>query len=191
VPRYFAFLRAVNVGGRVVMMDQVQAQFEALGLAEVSTFLASGNVIFTSPRKNPAVLETEIEERLAATLGYEVPTILRTEEELARIAAHEPFPRADLDAPGHTLYVTLLKAELSDEARGLLPTFETPADALCTHRREIYRLCRGRISESTLPEPAFARAMGVPGTARNMNTIRRLVARGGSGPADRKRGGRA
>jgi uncharacterized protein (DUF1697 family) len=189
--QYYAFLRAVNVGGRVVKMDLIQSLFDSLGLTDVATFLASGNVRFRTAR-NRTGLEAAIEAKLESALGYEVVTIVRTHDELAAIAAHRPFPLEEIEAPGHTLYVTLLKSELADKALRRLPSFETPTDALVFHGREIYRLSRGRVSESTLSEPAFARAMGVPGTARNMNTIRRLVAASTAGPTPKKpkRGGR-
>ena len=175
--QYVAFLRAINVGGRVVKMPEIQAVFESLGLAEVSTFLASGNVLFQSSRRSPAALEAEIEARLESVLGYTVATLLRTPEELVAILRHEPFPRAEIEAPGNTLYITLLKTALGEEAQRLLPTFETPTDRLASLGREVYRLSLGKVSESKLPEGPVARALGVPGTARNRNTIERLVAK--------------
>src|SRR6185369_8391120 len=61
MPKYVAFLRAINVGGHVVKMDQLRALFEALGFANVETFIASGNVIFDSKSKNVAALERKID----------------------------------------------------------------------------------------------------------------------------------
>ena len=62
--RLFAFLRAINVGGHTVTMDTLRGLFEGLGLDDVETFIASGNVIFTSPSKSIATLEPQIEARL-------------------------------------------------------------------------------------------------------------------------------
>ena len=55
--KYAAFLRAINVGGRVVKMDRLRTLFEAAGLRGVETFIASGNVVFESGRKNTGDLE--------------------------------------------------------------------------------------------------------------------------------------
>jgi uncharacterized protein (DUF1697 family) len=96
VTRYVAFLRGINVGGHPVKMEQLAAAFESLGFENVSTFIASGNVIFESSAR-PATLEPRIEQHLGGWLGYAVNTFLRTEKEIASIAAHEPF--AD---PGRT-----------------------------------------------------------------------------------------
>ena len=63
--RLVAFLRAINVGGHNVKMDRLRELFEALGLTNVETFIASGNVIFDSPATNTQVLEKEIEDHLS------------------------------------------------------------------------------------------------------------------------------
>src|SRR5918994_5060517 len=90
--RCIAFLRGINVGGHQVKMDAVRRTFEALDLDNVATFIASGNVIFETgdPGGDPAdtevaALTARIESHLRAALGYEVPTFLRTDSELARI----------------------------------------------------------------------------------------------------------
>ena len=94
MPRYVAFLRAINVGGHVVKMNVLREQFEALGFADVETFIASGNVLFSSRAKTVAALERKIEGRLKAALGYEVATFVRTCDEVSAMAAYAPFPPA-------------------------------------------------------------------------------------------------
>ena len=88
---YIAFLRAINVGGRVVKMDVLRTLFESLGYSNVETFIASGNVIFETPSRSPRSLEKAIEKRLHEKLGYEVHTFVRTCEEVAAIVAYEAF----------------------------------------------------------------------------------------------------
>ncbi len=91
MPRYVAFLRAVNVGGRVVKMDWLRSVFEDLGFSNVETFIASGNVVFETRSGAAAALEEKIEKRLGVELGYQVPVFLRTTAEVAEIAARRPF----------------------------------------------------------------------------------------------------
>ena len=99
--RYIAFLRAINVGGRTVKMDRLRELFEAMKFTDVSTFIASGNVVFNAPGKDPVVLETRIEKHLQQSLGYEVATFLRTPSELATMATFEPFPAEGPEALRH------------------------------------------------------------------------------------------
>jgi hypothetical protein len=100
VPRHIAFLRAINVGGRIVKMDRLRALFSDMGFTGVETFIASGNVIFES-RAGAAALEKRIQQQLERALGYAVVTFVRSPAEVARVARLEPFSKADLGAPGH------------------------------------------------------------------------------------------
>src|SRR4029079_5255160 len=93
--RYFAFLRAINVGGHTVKMDQLRTLFAALGYANVATYIASGNVIFETPLTSREARERQIGRRLPDARGYEVITFIRTAEELATIADYAPFPPSD------------------------------------------------------------------------------------------------
>ncbi len=98
MPRFVAFLRAVNVGGRVVKMGELRTLFESLGLRSVETFIASGNVIFESNGRSVPSLERRIEDHLRKALGYEVKTFVRTDAEVAAIAKYKPF-RANRPSP--------------------------------------------------------------------------------------------
>src|SRR5436190_959659 len=87
---FVAFLAGVNVGGHRVSMPALRHEFEALGYSHVSTFIASGNVVFTASARPPA-LERAIEAQLGTALGYDVPTFVRTPTELAEITIAAPF----------------------------------------------------------------------------------------------------
>jgi uncharacterized protein (DUF1697 family) len=100
VPRFIAFLRAINVGGHVVTMEKLRALFEALGFKNVETFIASGNVIFESRSTDTVALERRIEARLLKALGYEVVTFVRTDAEVAAIARYRPFTESQVQSAG-------------------------------------------------------------------------------------------
>jgi uncharacterized protein (DUF1697 family) len=101
VTRYVAFLRAINVGGHTVKMEALRRLFEGLRFAAVSTFIASGNVVFETDEGDPVALEQLIERALHVALGYEVATFLRTDAEVALVAAYAPFPELAFE-PGDT-----------------------------------------------------------------------------------------
>src|SRR6185503_5768579 len=114
MPKYIAFLRAINVGGHLVKMDRLRVLFEELGFANVETFIASGNVIFDSPSRSPSTLEKKVAAHLERSLGYPVATFIRSVSELVAIAAHVPFPKSKKNEADR-LYIGLLAASPSDE----------------------------------------------------------------------------
>ena len=83
MPRYFALLRGINVGGHRVKMDRLRELVEALGFEHVETFIASGNVIFSSASRDVHTMEERIARQLQEALGYEVPTLIRSQSEPA------------------------------------------------------------------------------------------------------------
>ena len=170
-----ALLRAINVGGHVVKMTVLRDLFESLGFREVTTVIASGNVLFSSPSADAAALERRIERHLARELGYEVATFLRSGAELAEIAAHVPFPHATPVAAGESLSVAFLKAPLPAPARSALLELGTPMDEFHVHRREAYWLCHGRTSDSKVSGSRLEKAAGGPATVRNITTVRKLA----------------
>jgi uncharacterized protein (DUF1697 family) len=176
VSRTFAFLRAINVGGHVVTMAALRAHFEALGLTGVETFIASGNVIFTTPARVPATLPQRIEARLHHALGYEVHTFLRSETEVAAIASHRPFSPGQIEA-ARAFSVGLLAEPLTAGGRKAAMALRTDIDDFHVHGREIYWLCRKGQSESTFNNNRFESVIQGRVTFRSMTTMTRLVAR--------------
>jgi uncharacterized protein (DUF1697 family) len=174
--RYIAFLRAINVGGHVVKMERLRALFGALGLSAVETFIASGNVIFSSGAKDVAALERKIERRLEAELGYAVTTFIRSDAELRAIAEYEAFAPTLLER-ARTLNIFFLKERLDTAATRKLMALRTDVDDFHAHGREFHWLCRVGQADSTLNNVALQKALGVEMTARGATTVRRLVER--------------
>lgn len=177
MPRIIAYLRAINVGGHVVKMDALRAHLEALNLANVETFIASGNVIFDAPpRVNTAALETRIEKHLYGRLGYEVATFLRSAAENAAAAAFEPFPSEQV-AGAHNTYIAFLKAPVTPAQRSAALAFKSAVDDFAVNGRELYWLCTVPSMESTFSAARLEKALGAPVTMRNTNTVRKLAAK--------------
>ena len=178
MPKYVAFLRAINVGGHTVKMDYLRSLFEALGFANVETFIASGNVIFNSPSGSAKTLEKKIETSLQESLGYAVVTFIRSTSELTEIANYKPFPDAELNAPGHSLYIGFLAASASDAAKQKLLALRLKMDDFHLHQSEVYWLCRfTKFSESEFSSARLEKTLGMPVTLRNSTTVRKLAAK--------------
>jgi len=161
---FVALLRAVNVGGTGKLpMSELKAMCEELGFAEVRTYIASGNVVFTS-RKSEAAVKAALEKRIAAYAGKSVGVLVRSAAEMAQVSADNPFPKA---APNRTMAIFLDTAPPKDTLAAVRGCKD---EAIKLGKREIYVHYGEGMGQSKLVIPA-AKA----GTARNMNTVATLA----------------
>ncbi len=161
---FVALLRAVNVGGTGKLpMSELKAICEELGFAAVRTFIASGNVVFQS-RKSEAAIKATLEKRLAAYAGKPIGVLVRSAEDIAKVAADNPFPSA---APNRTVAIFLDRPPPADTLAGVRGLQD---EEIQLGRREIYVHYGAGMAKSKLVIPT-AKA----GTARNMNTVATLA----------------
>ncbi len=175
--RYVAFLRGMNLGNRRIKNPELQAEIESLGLLEVATFRASGNVVFgVEGREARTKLTARIEAGLRDGLGYDVPVYLRSAAEVVAIAAREPFAAGALAASKGKLQVTMLRKKPPAAARKTVLALATDQDLLALEGSELFWLPSGGTLESELDQKAIAKALG-PGTQRTMGTVEQIAAK--------------
>jgi uncharacterized protein (DUF1697 family) len=169
LPRYAAFLRGINVGGTRIGKDDLCAPFTTLGFDDVTTFRASGNVIFEAPREPATKLATKIEKALADELGFtKATTFIRTAAEMRALAADDPFPR-EPDQKLHVLFC-LRKPPAS------VLKLATKTDQLKLGKKELYWAPEGRMVDSDLDLKAVEKLIG-PNTMRTKGTVDQIAAR--------------
>ena len=173
--RYVAFLRGMNLGRRRIKNPELCAAFEDIGFANVSAFLASGNVIFDADDSDPQVVAVAIESGLKSILEYDVPTFLRTADEVNAIAAHTPFADVTSERTGK-LQVALIGGEVEQSARNAVLELSNDADLLEVLGQDIYWWPKGNFLDSQLDQNALESILG-PFTIRTKNTIERLAVR--------------
>jgi uncharacterized protein (DUF1697 family) len=174
--RYVALLRAVNVGGRTVKMDRLRELFVGMRLRNVETFIASGNVIFETTAAAGS-LEARIERHLLDSLGFAVPTLVRSAPDLAAIAGREPFTSHPPLTERGGMYVGFLKTAPSPSAAERLATLESPGNTFAIEGRELYWRAEDRRAVLEIPITKFERALGCPTTFRNVTTVNRIADR--------------
>lgn len=161
---FVALLRAVNVGGTGKLpMTELKAMCEELGFGAVHTYIASGNVVFTS-RKSESAIIAALEKRLHAYAGAPVGVLVRSAAEMAKVLADNPFAKM---APNRTVAIFLAKPPPADTLAAIRGRKD---EEIKLGRREIYVHYGDGMGTSKLAIPA-AKA----GTARNMNTIATLA----------------
>ncbi len=173
--RFIAFLRAINVGGgRTVKMQSLRRVFESLGFSGVTTFIASGNVVFEATTKNAKTLERKIERALKAALSYEVLTFVRREDELARIVNYRPFPQLKFDETWQS-NVIFPADDLTGKLKQNVEALRTKTDVFEVHGREIYWQRRRKQNTALFSTVPLEKILGAAFTVRATNTIKRIV----------------
>jgi len=104
-----------------------------MGFEEVSTFRASGNVIFATPKREAETrLAARVEAELGERLGYEVPVFLRSDSEIEAVAAQEPFDPEAVESSKGKLQVSFLKKKPSAAAKKNVMALATPPELSAT-----------------------------------------------------------
>ena len=160
---YVALLRAVNVGGRQIKMADLKAIGEELGLDQVRTYIASGNLLFVSGKSEKA-LAAALSEAITKHLGKTVEVLVRTAAEMAAVVKDSPFAVE----PGNRVAAIFLEDPPTEHA--IESARHVADERLALGRREIYVHYPNGMGRSKLQIPA---AKG--GTARNMNTVAKLA----------------
>ena len=177
-----ALLRAINVGGHNVKMADLRELFEEMGFGNVSTVIASGNVIFetiAAQAKHRDRLERRIEAVLFPALGYDAHTYIRTPDELNAIAQSTPFDAAHFANPGSTLYVTFLRTAPGPEVLSRIAALRNPVDEYAISDSELYWLYHRNLGESRVKPAQITKALGgvdSGGTNRNITSVKRIAA---------------
>lgn len=172
VARFVAFLGGINVGGHRVTMDRLRGEFSDLGFADVETFIASGNVLFTATGSVTGI-ESRIEQHLGAHLGWPVPTFVRKASDVRAIVACKPFA---VIPDGHTHMVALVKASVDAAQCRLIESQSTTHDRFHVRGSEVHWAIAGRLSDSAITLPKLAKLIG-RNTTRNITSMTRLADR--------------
>ena len=169
---HLALLRGINVGGKARLpMRELTAIFAAAGATAIRTYIQSGNVVFESIEPEPLVAVVTAE--IARVYGYPGRIVLRSAAELK--AAHKANPFAQAGVPPEMLHVYFL-ADTPDLAavKGLAPD-RSPGDNFAVNGREIFLHLPNGMARTKLTNAYFDSKLKTVSTARNWNTVGKLV----------------
>jgi len=171
---FVALLRGINVGGKKkIAMAELRSLFSSLGFEDVVTYIQSGNAVFRSTDSDPDRVSAAIERKIAATLGIDLAVLLRTPAELEETAERNPY----LARTGHSkLHVVFLDRAPAVTAAAELDPGRSPPDEFTLSGREIYLHLPNGAGRTKLTIDYFERRLGLRATARNWNTLLKLLA---------------
>ncbi|MCU1353613.1 MAG: hypothetical protein JWM05_2822 [Acidimicrobiales bacterium] len=171
---YVALLRAVNVGGRnKLSMQALRELLEDLGHTDISTYLQSGNVVFSSPVRRAETLAQDLEEALAADLGVAARVLVRSRSELEQVMSRNPYAATEPDLTKmHVFFLRNRPAKA--RVLGIDPD-RSPPDEFAVDGREIFVHFPNGSGRSKLTATWFESQLDTTATARNWNTVSKLV----------------
>jgi len=171
VATYVAFLRGVNLGPtNKISMPALRAMAEDLGYADVATYINSGNLILSSPKKADTV-EREISKTIEDTFGRPIDVTVRTPAQLKKILAENPYPDGN---PSQVTVAFLARAPAKD-AKDKVATVAKDYEPFTIAGQQVYVNYSQGIGRSKLAEK-FSDIIGVSSTVRNIRTVDKVLA---------------
>lgn len=170
-----SLFRGVNVGGHNRMpMDTLRKMYESLGMADVQTYVQSGNVVCRAKDGDTAQLAAQIEKAVEKTFGFRTLCVVRTAAEMQDVVARNPFVgRKDIN-PASLLVMFLATAPSAGDleiARGL----KGDVEEMHLHAREAFIYYPNGLARPKLPWMTIEKKLKTSGTGRNWNTVIKLA----------------
>ena len=153
-------------------MNELRASFERLGYEDVTTYIQTGNVLFSTPSRRESTIAAAIEEQLDADFGGAPAVIVRTVPELLRIGVASPYAKAGANPARH--HVTFLATAPSTQAMASLDPSPSGHDELVVDGREVYVHTPDGYAGTKYTGTFLERRLGVVSTTRNWNTVTKL-----------------
>jgi uncharacterized protein (DUF1697 family) len=170
-----SLLRAVNLGPHnKVKMDTLRELYESLGLRGAQTYVQSGNVVFQTEAKDLARLQKRIENAIEESFGFCTGVVLRSSVELKDIIRRNPFAKRSGIEP-NKLVVSFLTGEPGPESKEKIAQIKVGPEEMHLDGRELYIYYAKGIGTSKLTPAVLERALKMSGTARNWNTVTKLL----------------
>jgi uncharacterized protein (DUF1697 family) len=174
MPRQVALLRGINVGSHNrIGMPALRELLEGHGYGDVRTLLQSGNVVYRS-RLSPERVERDMARQIADGLGVDIKVMVRTRDEMAGVLDRNPLRDVADDPKRHQ--VSFLSAEPDPGVVRELGAIDLAPERFVFSGRELYAWYANGIQQSKLNKVLTEKRLGVAATARNWNTITKLLA---------------
>ncbi len=170
-----SLLRGVNVGAHNrIQMGALRALYESLGLRDAQTYVQSGNVVFTTHKRDLIALAKLIEDAIARDFDFHPSVILRTCSELRDVIARNPFANRSGVEPSKLL-VNFLASDPGAEVRDKVLSLKTGPEELRMDGRELYIYFPNGMARPKMSWAVLERTLKVSGTGRNWNSVTKLL----------------
>jgi len=175
MPVLISFLRGVNVGGHaIIKMALLRELYVSLKFSDPQTYLQSGNIIFLSEGRNLKLVSAHLQSAIHKQFGCCPEVILRSRSDLRGIVANNPFSARPNIEPGKLL-VSFLAGKPASDAQKALAALAVGPEELHLVGRELYIYFPNGVGKSKLPWPRLDKILQTPTTARNWNSVTKIL----------------
>jgi len=174
MPRAVALLRAINVGGRFVKMEKLRALATRAGLANVSTYIQSGNLLFDCRAREAPRMEAQLEALWKQELGWDIATLVRTQKQIAELFEEGGGLEHGLKGKDARHYVSFLRDEPAREAIDTLHEWSYAKERLLVRGRELHFWCTIPSHEAKFSNAKLEKALKFHATTRDWKTVAAL-----------------
>ena len=174
--RCISLLRSVNMAGHnLIKMTELLELFVEAGFADAKTYIQSGNVIFSNPKRiSSSALSLQIEKAIQKRFNLNIPVMTRTEDELKGLFSSNPYLEEQQFDPSK-MAVIFLHGKVSEEQILKVAAIDYPPDKFTISGSEIFIYCPNGFGKTKLYTGFFEKKMGVTGTGRNWKTVTTLI----------------
>lgn len=172
---YISILRGINVSGqKLIKMDALRQSYENLGFHSVTTYVQSGNVVFTGNKAKPDELAQTITRQIEKDFGFDVPVIVLTIDSLKQIIGGNPFLK-DKDKDTTFLHVTFLSSKPQKIDIKTIEEKKLSGEEISISENAVFLYCPNGYGKSKLSNSFLEAKLKVGATTRNWKTTNELL----------------
>jgi uncharacterized protein (DUF1697 family) len=175
---YISILRGINVSGHnMIRMEDLRKLYASLGLAEVQSYIQSGNVVFRAKESDGAKLEAKIIKAIKTEFSFDVPVMIIELDELKKIAKGNPYA-TDKKKDVKFMHVSFLSGDPGKSAIANIDPNQFLPDEFSWKDRSVYLYCPGGYGNTKLNNSFFEKKLKLTATTRNWKTVNELIRMG-------------
>jgi uncharacterized protein (DUF1697 family) len=172
---YISLLRGINVSGqKKIQMRELKSLYESLGFENVSTYIQSGNVVFSSNENDESKLANLISAKIRKVFSYEVSVIIRSKEYWKNLIAKNPFLKKD-NTDIKKMHVTILSHQPEEINTDIFDKVKFDSEEYVIKEKEIYLYFPEGYGRTKLSNNYIEKKLKIAATTRNWNTVNKLM----------------
>ena len=170
MPTYISLLRGINVSGQKrILMADLKELYEKLGFSDVKTYIQSGNVVFNFDKTSATKLQQLIFDKIQSKYGFEVPNLILNPAEVEKALLKNPYQHVEKP------YFTFLAVQPLEENINELNKHSFENEFYELKEKVIYSHFPNGVGKAKMTLSFFEKKLKVKGTARNLNTTKKLL----------------